>query len=262
MKLDKKEIGALIASLILLIFAGTMFFIFKDKGTVKVAVETKASTSSVSLTKIEELLKKAEADPSEQTIKAVETLLNKLVDSSKKNDFNKRLDAVKIKLAEKQAEDKAIKDGSDAVSALEQNPSDDNVTKAQEAVNKIKTQETKDQLQNRIDAVKASLDSATTTETGNEEVAADADSTTIANQEQTTTNNQSQSYYNNYVPANNYNYIPASGNSNSTPASSEETSGSTTETNTNTNTGNNLADTPSNSGESTNTTPATGGDSQ
>ncbi|HFU7292292.1 TPA: peptidase [Streptococcus agalactiae] len=156
MKIDKKELLALIASIILLIFASVMFFLFKDHGTTQMdTVESSVNhVSDSQLTEAQDMLDKFEKKPSEKLLKDVELALNKLSNSSKKEALQKRFKKAKDKYLKDEADKKATKDATDLVEILEQAPSEENVLKAEAAVNKLTVKESKEALQKRIDTVK------------------------------------------------------------------------------------------------------------
>ncbi|HEO3512961.1 TPA: peptidase [Streptococcus agalactiae] len=156
MKIDKKELLALIASIILLIFASVTFFLFKDHGTTQMdTVESSVNhVSDSQLTEAQDMLDKFEKKPSEKLLKDVELALNKLSNSSKKEALQKRFKKAKDKYLKDEADKKATKDATDLVEILEQAPSEENVLKAEAAVNKLTVKESKEALQKRIDTVK------------------------------------------------------------------------------------------------------------
>ncbi len=156
MKIDKKEFLALIASIILLIFASVTFFLFKDYGTTQMdTVESSVNhVSDSQLTEAQDMLDKFEKKPSEKLLKDVELALNKLSNSSKKEALQKRFKKAKDKYLKDEADKKATKDATDLVEILEQAPSEENVLKAEAAVNKLTVKESKEALQKRIDTVK------------------------------------------------------------------------------------------------------------
>ncbi|MCC9890613.1 peptidase, partial [Streptococcus agalactiae] len=84
----------------------------------------------------------------------VELALNKLSNSSKKEALQKRFKKAKDKYLKDEADKKATKDATDLVEILEQAPSEENVLKAEAAVNKLTVKESKEALQKRIDTVK------------------------------------------------------------------------------------------------------------
>ncbi|HGA3592696.1 TPA: peptidase [Streptococcus agalactiae] len=156
MKIDKKEFLALIASIILLIFTSVTFFLFKDHGTTQMdTVESSVNhVSDSQLTEAQDMLDKFEKKPSEKLLKDVELALNKLSNSSKKEALQKRFKKAKDKYLKDEADKKATKDATDLVEILEQAPSEENVLKAEAAVNKLTVKESKEALQKRIDTVK------------------------------------------------------------------------------------------------------------
>ncbi|HGK7113522.1 TPA: peptidase [Streptococcus agalactiae] len=156
MKIDKKEFLALIASIILLIFASVTFFLFKDHSTTQMdTVESSVNhVSDSQLTEAQDMLDKFEKKPSEKLLKDVELALNKLSNSSKKEALQKRFKKAKDKYLKDEADKKATKDATDLVEILEQAPSEENVLKAEAAVNKLTVKESKEALQKRIDTVK------------------------------------------------------------------------------------------------------------
>lgn len=156
MKIDKKELLALIASIILLIFASVTFFLFKDHVTTQMdTVESSVNhVSDSQLTEAQDMLDKFEKKPSEKLLKDVELALNKLSNSSKKEALQKRFKKAKDKYLKDEADKKATKDATDLVEILEQAPSEENVLKAEAAVNKLTVKESKEALQKRIDTVK------------------------------------------------------------------------------------------------------------
>ncbi|HEN0250555.1 TPA: peptidase [Streptococcus agalactiae] len=156
MKIDKKEFLALIASIILLILASVTFFLFKDHGTTQMdTVESSVNhVSDSQLTEAQDMLDKFEKKPSEKLLKDVELALNKLSNSSKKEALQKRFKKAKDKYLKDEADKKATKDATDLVEILEQAPSEENVLKAEAAVNKLTVKESKEALQKRIDTVK------------------------------------------------------------------------------------------------------------
>ncbi|MCD0022579.1 peptidase, partial [Streptococcus agalactiae] len=146
----------LIASIILLIIASVTFFLFKDHGTTQMdTVESSVNhVSDSQLTEAQDMLDKFEKKPSEKLLKDVELALNKLSNSSKKEALQKRFKKAKDKYLKDEADKKATKDATDLVEILEQAPSEENVLKAEAAVNKLTVKESKEALQKRIDTVK------------------------------------------------------------------------------------------------------------
>ncbi len=68
--------------------------------------------------------------------------------------MQKRFKKAKDKYLKDEADKKATKDATDLVEILEQAPSEENVLKAEAAVNKLTVKESKEALQKRIDTVK------------------------------------------------------------------------------------------------------------
>ncbi|MCC9814490.1 peptidase, partial [Streptococcus agalactiae] len=139
-----------------LIFASVTFFLFKDHGTTQMdTVESSVNhVSDSQLTEAQDMLDKFEKKPSEKLLKDVELALNKLSNSSKKEALQKRFKKAKDKYLKDEADKKATKDATDLVEILEQAPSEENVLKAEAAVNKLTVKESKEALQKRIDTVK------------------------------------------------------------------------------------------------------------
>ncbi|MCK6366293.1 peptidase, partial [Streptococcus agalactiae] len=102
----------------------------------------------------QDMLDKFDKKPSEKLLKDVELSLNKLSNSSKKEALQKRFKKAKDKYLKDEADKKATKDATDLVEILEQAPSEENVLKAEAAVNKLTVKESKEALQKRIDTVK------------------------------------------------------------------------------------------------------------
>ncbi|MCC9985681.1 peptidase, partial [Streptococcus agalactiae] len=138
------------------IFASVTFFLFKDHGTTQMdTVESSVNhVSDSQLTEAQDMLDKFEKKPSEKLLKDVELALNKLSNSSKKEALQKRFKKAKDKYLKDEADKKATKDATDLVEILEQAPSEENVLKAEAAVNKLTVKESKEALQKRIDTVK------------------------------------------------------------------------------------------------------------
>ncbi|MCC9718432.1 peptidase, partial [Streptococcus agalactiae] len=132
------------------------FFLFKDHGTTQMdTVESSVNhVSDSQLTEAQDMLDKFEKKPSEKLLKDVELALNKLSNSSKKEALQKRFKKAKDKYLKDEADKKATKDATDLVEILEQAPSEENVLKAEAAVNKLTVKESKEALQKRIDTVK------------------------------------------------------------------------------------------------------------
>lgn len=159
MKFEKKEMLALAASSVLLLFAATIFFVHENKAQSAANKKLDSSKESqVDIAKIQSLLTSIEKAPSDASIKNIDNLLKKLPDSEKKQDLIKRLDTIKINLAKEAAEKNAIAEAENAVKTLEDNQNQDNLTAAQEAINKIVKEENKKALQERLAAVKANLE--------------------------------------------------------------------------------------------------------
>ncbi|HEO0838668.1 peptidase, partial [Streptococcus agalactiae] len=137
-------------------FASVTFFLFKDHGTTQMdTVESSVNhVSDSQLTEAQDMLDKFEKKPSEKLLKDVELALNKLSNSSKKEALQKRFKKAKDKYLKDEADKKATKDATDLVEILEQAPSEENVLKAEAAVNKLTVKESKEALQKRIDTVK------------------------------------------------------------------------------------------------------------
>ncbi|MCC9743669.1 peptidase, partial [Streptococcus agalactiae] len=137
-------------------FASVTFFLFKDHGTTQMdTVESSVNhVSDSQLTEVQDMLDKFEKKPSEKLLKDVELALNKLSNSSKKEALQKRFKKAKDKYLKDEADKKATKDATDLVEILEQAPSEENVLKAEAAVNKLTVKESKEALQKRIDTVK------------------------------------------------------------------------------------------------------------
>ncbi|MCC9901721.1 peptidase, partial [Streptococcus agalactiae] len=129
---------------------------FKDHGTTQMdTVESSVNhVSDSQLTEAQDMLDKFEKKPSEKLLKDVELALNKLSNSSKKEALQKRFKKAKDKYLKDEADKKATKDATDLVEILEQAPSEENVLKAEAAVNKLTVKESKEALQKRIDTVK------------------------------------------------------------------------------------------------------------
>ncbi|MCD0038548.1 peptidase [Streptococcus agalactiae] len=144
------------SSLRYLSFASVTFFLFKDHGTTQMdTVESSVNhVSDSQLTEAQDMLDKFEKKPSEKLLKDVELALNKLSNSSKKEALQKRFKKAKDKYLKDEADKKATKDATDLVEILEQAPSEENVLKAEAAVNKLTVKESKEALQKRIDTVK------------------------------------------------------------------------------------------------------------
>lgn len=105
MKFEKKEMLALAASSVLLLFAATIFFVHENKAQSTATKKLDSSKESqVDIAKIQSLLTSIEKAPSDASIKNIENLLKKLPDSEKKQDLVKRLDTIKINLAKEAAE--------------------------------------------------------------------------------------------------------------------------------------------------------------
>ncbi|MCC9975793.1 peptidase, partial [Streptococcus agalactiae] len=136
--------------------ASVTFFLFKDHGTTQMdTVESSVNhVSDSQLTEAQDMLDKFEKKPSEKLLKDVELALNKLSNSSKKEALQKRFKKAKDKYLKDEADKKATKDATDLVEILEQAPSEENVLKAEAAVNKLTVKESKEALQKRIDTVK------------------------------------------------------------------------------------------------------------
>ena len=103
MKLEKKELWALLASVLLLLCATIIFFNF---GSTKLGSKERKATHSVqqvSWSKLEKELTNIEKNPTESAINAIDKELNKLPDSDKKKKLRNKLDEIKIKLAEKKS---------------------------------------------------------------------------------------------------------------------------------------------------------------
>ncbi len=159
MKLEKKELVALFASLILIVFAAIVFFNHESKTKVSPSlIDNKQEKTQDDAAKIQSLLTSLESAPNDESIANIEELLKKLPDSTKKDDLVKRLDAVKIKLAKEKAEKKAQEDAEKAVKSLEDEQNDEKLSAAQEAVNKVGNENKRSKLQARIDVIREQLE--------------------------------------------------------------------------------------------------------
>lgn len=101
----------------------------------------------------EEAVKKLESDRSDENLTAAQTLVDQLAAGEKKKDLQDRIEAVKLDIANQAS----IAEAEAAVKFLEDNQADENLTKAQEATDKVINPDAKAQFQARIDAVKRAM---------------------------------------------------------------------------------------------------------
>lgn len=101
----------------------------------------------------EEAVKKLESDRSDENLTAAQTLVDQLAAGEKKKDLQDRIEAVKLDIANQAS----IAEAEAAVKFLEDNQADENLTKAQEATDKVINADAKAQFQARIDAVKRAM---------------------------------------------------------------------------------------------------------
>ena len=158
--LEKKELLTLIASLILIPSSILIFTFFGNRGQVKTSASTEVKTQQVTQVtdRLNKLLIALQKTPTEAGITQADDLLKKLPDSKQKKEMLAQLDAIKISMANKKAEENILSSAKEAVANLENNQSDDNLTSAQKAVDKVAASTSKNELQARIDAVKANLE--------------------------------------------------------------------------------------------------------
>ncbi|WP_211271721.1 S-layer homology domain-containing protein, partial [Caryophanon latum] len=97
-----------------------------------------------------------EKNPTIEGVESARELVNALPNSRDKNDLNARIDAVEAAL---EAADK-LEEATNAVTDLEQNPTQPKLDEVQELVNELPDSEEKEALQDRIDAVQDALDEA------------------------------------------------------------------------------------------------------
>lgn len=101
----------------------------------------------------EEAVKKLESDRSDENLTAAQTLVDQLAAGEKKKALQDRIEAVKLDIANQAS----IAEAEAAVKFLEDNQADENLTKAQEATDKVINADAKAQFQARIDAVKRAM---------------------------------------------------------------------------------------------------------
>lgn len=101
----------------------------------------------------EEAVKKLESDRSDENLTAAQTLVDQLAAGEKKKALQDRIEAVKLDIANQAS----IAEAEVAVKFLEDNQADENLTKAQEATDKVINADAKAQFQARIDAVKRAM---------------------------------------------------------------------------------------------------------
>lgn len=101
----------------------------------------------------EEAVKKLESDRSDENLTAAQTLVDQLAAGEKKKALQDRIEAVKLDIANQAS----IAEAEAAVKFLEDNQADENLTKAQEATDKVINADAKAQFQARIDAVNRAM---------------------------------------------------------------------------------------------------------
>lgn len=100
----------------------------------------------------EKLIKQLEKEPEQDKIAPAQVAVDRLTKKKNKDDFQKRLDAVKAELGARDEAERLIKQ-------LEGDQTNDNVGQAQTAVDKVGDETIKATFQGRIDAVKSAIKS-------------------------------------------------------------------------------------------------------
>lgn len=126
----------------------------------RLAIEKKVNQTSKSkqLVLAEEALKALEGDMTDENINKAQEAVDQLKDSAAKKDFQKRIDVIKDNLAKKKENDKLKTKAEEAVNLLEKNPSSENLSSAQEAVNKVSDKDMQVKLQARIDKIRSEIE--------------------------------------------------------------------------------------------------------
>ncbi|KHD45490.1 hypothetical protein ACVRZD_04915 [Streptococcus hongkongensis] len=151
MKQAKTERLFLVLSIITVIIAGGIYFIFGDMGDVKSNDNTTQSVQSVvtknnPLTEAIDLVAEAEKNPSQEAIDQAQKMLDQAKDTSTKKRLQKKLDQVKSNLESYNEAKKAVED-------TKNTPTTDNKALAQAAIDKVVLEDKKAELQSQLDAI-------------------------------------------------------------------------------------------------------------
>lgn len=158
---EKKKYIFAIVGILALILAILALFRYRQVqlDSQRVAIEKKVTQMSQDklLSKAEEAVKRLEADKKEENIAKAQEAVDAITDKDSREKLQNRIKAVKDELAKKAENDKLQAKAEKAVKTLENHPSQENVSSAQEAVNKVLDKKVKEGLQARIDKVKSAL---------------------------------------------------------------------------------------------------------
>lgn len=156
----KKHIFAIVGILALILAILALFRYRKVQlDSQRVAIEKKVTQMSQDklLSKAEEAVKQLEADKKEENIAKAQEAVDAITDKDSREKLQNRIKAVKAELAKKAENDKLQVKAEKAVKNVENHPSQENVSSAQEAVNKVLDKKVKEGLQARIDKIKSAL---------------------------------------------------------------------------------------------------------
>ncbi|MBF0779366.1 hypothetical protein [Streptococcus cuniculi] len=159
---NKKGMTGLVAGIVVL---GTGGYVLSQPGTKPTSTpKVEQSTSSSSVDKEDELMKKAEKavklledNQVKENVSPAETAVKGLKAGDSKDKLTKRIDAVKVNMAKKEAEAELAKEAEAAVAKLEAEQVDGNIQPAQTATDKVVDKATKGKLQHRINLVKDAI---------------------------------------------------------------------------------------------------------
>lgn len=151
MKQEKTERLFLVLSVITLILAGGIYFIFGDMANVNsnenaVQPTHKVVSKNNNLSEAVDLIANAEKNPSKDAIEKAQKKLDKLKNTDTKKQLQKKLDQIK---SDFETYEKAQK----AVEETKNNPTTENKDLAQAAIDKVNDEKKKADLQSQLDAI-------------------------------------------------------------------------------------------------------------
>ncbi|MCS4488631.1 hypothetical protein [Streptococcus sciuri] len=159
MKQSKSEFLFFILSLLLVLFLGAAFFIFRDTGNKSEKIShqatsqsstTTSNSSSEDTTSIEQSLINLKAQPTQDGITSLQAEIDKVSDNTKKAQLQEELNVISANLAITTADSLRTKDS---------------VANAQVAIDKVSDATAKANLQAELDPIKQAVSTATTTQT-------------------------------------------------------------------------------------------------
>ena len=156
MKQSKSEFFFFILSIILVIFLGVAFFIFRDSEskaekidyqTSSQSTTTSSSTSEEDTTNIEQSLASLKANPTQDGISSLQAEIDKVSDGTKKAQLQEELNVIAANLA---------------ITTADSLRTADSVNAAQEAINKVSDATSKANLQAELDPISQAVSAAST----------------------------------------------------------------------------------------------------